>query len=364
MAVTRDLALNKSATQSSICEHSRGKSIVEDAALVNNDDYEPWVSNHTAREASPWWEVDLSEICLIESIHIFNRLEDRHRFCNFTILHSIDHNLWDVAFTKCDPRHFNDLEIPIFGRVQCRFIRIRLDAYEALHLRKVKIYGMPLAELPPKQELIGDYSISAEKITVFSVLFNESLEFLKLLVSNFLHFTGKSERFIININVDIDLSNEPYFVSERVIFCRGKKRSALGASLLLGHLENIRLARDRFSSFDYFVPISSNSLFIRPFSINEIERRLVDRAGAEWYVEPNQIDVVGDHYSLQHHEWWWSNIERQQDFLAFVRNTLQADTLVPMQIEGLLAPAAQWERLADFAPAIEKMSIGLDETAL
>ena len=359
MSALIELAVNRPSTQSSICEYSHGRSVGQDAAFVNNLEFEPWISNHTAREASPWWEVDLEQVCVVHAVHIFNRFEDRHRFCNFTILHSMDRTIWDVAFCKCDPRHFNDIHIPLLTPVECRFVRVRLDGYESLHLRKVKIFGAQKIDSPVDGTLTNQAAKAGEKITVFSVLFNESNAFLRLLIDNFMHFAGEKAFFVINLPEGFEPKLDHPGALKRVAFTCGQKRAGLGHWLLAGHLENVAVADQWLGQYDYFVPIASNSLFIRPFAVELAAERLAAQVAPEWYVEPSLIVETEDRLGVERQDWWYPRIDQQQGFLRFVREIVQTDRLVPMQIEGLLAPAEQWRDLAGLAGPIAEMGKGL-----
>lgn len=357
-----DLALNKPAIQSSICEYSRGKSVSEDAALVVGQNFDPWTFNHTKMEPLPWWEVDLGELSRIESIHIFNRIDARHRFCNFTVLYSIDGERWDVAFCKCDPKHFDDIQIPLYDQIVCRYVRIRLDANDCLHLRKVQIFGRdePL-ENYKKIELLEQ---PASKITVFSVLFNEGSEFLIQLLDNFLNYTDDSTFFIINLPESLQLDRQSIPNSARIAFNHGQKREALGHSLLCGHLENVNFACEWLAEFDYFVPIASNSLFVREFRVDLVEQRLHAQSAITWHIDPTIIREDGGRLDLESHVWWFERVRHQQGFLEFVRDTIKSDVLVPLQIEGLLAPAEQWMSLAKLGLQLADVGKSLDRNFL
>ena len=142
-----NVALDKPALQSSISEWSLGRTIEADACIATNGDITSNIFFHTDHEVSPWWQVDLQEEFIIESIRIFNRRDIPERLKHFTVLTSLTGETgdWLKLYRK-------DTDI-IFGRDDdpfviipdtqwiARFVRIRLDQVGFLHLRECEVLG-------------------------------------------------------------------------------------------------------------------------------------------------------------------------------------------------------------------------------
>ena len=103
---------------------------------------------HTRHEPNPWWQVDLGALHAIESVVIYNRLDQKLRCVDFDILVSDDGESWAVAYAKRDGVPFggadghpfrHDFAPPTTGR----FVRIRLAGNNFLHLDQVEVFGFP-----------------------------------------------------------------------------------------------------------------------------------------------------------------------------------------------------------------------------
>jgi hypothetical protein len=68
--VATNLALNKSATQSSVSAWSHGRTCEEDARGGNNGTISGSYGFHTEKEREPWWQVDLEDVFEIQEIRI------------------------------------------------------------------------------------------------------------------------------------------------------------------------------------------------------------------------------------------------------------------------------------------------------
>jgi hypothetical protein len=141
-----NLALGKPATQSSIGGWSTGKTPEDDARGGNNGYLrEPGAYGfHTEWEMTPWWQVDLEDVFLVEEIRIRNRQGDTAwRLRHFTLLRSDDGETWVECHRKQDDAIFDasPYVVRFDPAVPARFIRIRLDAQEFLHFDQCMIYG-------------------------------------------------------------------------------------------------------------------------------------------------------------------------------------------------------------------------------
>jgi hypothetical protein len=185
------------------------------------------------------------------------------------------------------------------------------------------------------------------------------------MVNNFLHFTPESTHFIINLSTSFEGDIDSFEKHDRVSFIRaGFARKAFGASLLLGHLESVSYADINCPGFDYFVPISSNSLFIKMFDVTAAVERLTSQGATEWYVASTQVVEENDAIGLDSDQWWWKNVNKQKEFLRYLKDDLTLDLLVPHQIEGLFAPFAQWRALATVAKKLQDVSARLEKDSL
>ena len=145
-----DLAHRKPASQSSHSNWSKGATIINDAAFavcgILANDY----AFHTDLEFDPWWQVDLSGDALIEEIEILNRARPPDRFRSFRIDTSFDGEYWKTQFSKYDDKTVsNDPSKPylvVFSvPIRARYVRIVQFGHDVMHLRRVRIFGFPLA---------------------------------------------------------------------------------------------------------------------------------------------------------------------------------------------------------------------------
>lgn len=170
---------------------------------------------------------------------------------------------------------------------------------------------------------------------VFSSLFADSPEYLWSYITNFLSFTDDTVGLVINCG-NIDLSGIDCLEgSERVAIHKGKiKRSKMGSTLLLGHIENLDVAEQTFPDATHFCTTASNTLFIRPFSANDVAAVLHP---ARHFVAKISIDELPD--------WWhWKNVRDDTDFVSFLRDH-GLSHVTYSQIEGLLMPISDWIKI-------------------
>ena len=141
MSKTDDIALNKPATQSSISRYSRGTA-EEDARGANSEtDFDDFAF-HTEWEHNPWWQVDLLEEFIVEKIYLLNRnLCCAERLRHFSLLTSLDGEVWELIYQKADDDVFDDLPLILTGKCLARFIRVRLDGTNCLHFRRLRVFG-------------------------------------------------------------------------------------------------------------------------------------------------------------------------------------------------------------------------------
>lgn len=169
---------------------------------------------------------------------------------------------------------------------------------------------------------------------VFSCLFAEDLEYMKYYIKNFLIFTDESCVLIINS------SNQANFYELNPGFGRvyvhsgSTRRSKVGPTLLLGHLENFAVAREKFGLFGYFCTTASNALFVNRLR-GEIAPELMTHRGGDNAFDVDRLPVV----------WHWPKVEQDPLFLNYLRS-IGLTAIRNSQIEGLCAAREDWDHVA------------------
>ncbi len=95
--------------------------------------------SHTAYQAQPWWRVDLGASQEIGQVVLWNRGDccaDRLR--DFTVSLSEDGVNWST--TRSFPGSAGALTVADFARARGRYVRVRLNKTEFLHLGEVEVY--------------------------------------------------------------------------------------------------------------------------------------------------------------------------------------------------------------------------------
>ncbi len=145
----RNLAIGKSAAQSSVSTWSHGRTLEEDAACVVSGIFTGSFSNHTDLDDPAWWRVDLERICRIDQVRIFNRVSEKNimlRTSRFEIQLSDDDHAWQTVFRKTSDtlvgcsKHTPYVWAPD-RPVAARFVRIQIIGRQFLHLDQVEIFG-------------------------------------------------------------------------------------------------------------------------------------------------------------------------------------------------------------------------------
>ncbi|WP_174300823.1 FkbM family methyltransferase [Caulobacter sp. S45] len=146
MSSTINLALGKPAFQSSICTWSMGRTREEDAAFANDGVLDREHGNHTDLERSPWWRVDLGDEYVIDRICLYNRCAHAERLSRFSVLVSLDGVTWRSIFRKANLTVFGaspdePFVIDVKGAASARWVKIRSDADQVLHIRECQVFG-------------------------------------------------------------------------------------------------------------------------------------------------------------------------------------------------------------------------------
>ncbi len=147
LAVNR--ALNRPATQSSVCEWSNFATPEADARGANNGRITGGAGFHTAFEDGPWWQVDLGADYAVARVIVYNRMEHRERCTRLSVSGSADGESFVLRGAKLDAALFGGLDDnPYVFRFDPaftgRFIRLTLIGEGFLHLDEVEIYGEPV----------------------------------------------------------------------------------------------------------------------------------------------------------------------------------------------------------------------------
>ena len=132
--------------QSSIGQHSRLRDPAANAQGANAGATTGGVGIHTDIEQNPWWQVDLQDEHEIREIKLFNCLLLRERLRHFSILFATAPDDWREVFSKRDDEDFGGADgspftIEFAPGIRGRYIRLRLDAENALVFDQIKVYG-------------------------------------------------------------------------------------------------------------------------------------------------------------------------------------------------------------------------------
>jgi len=108
---------------------------------------------HTAPESDPWWQVDLGEVRRLDRVVLYNRCDGGFaaRMKDFSILLSDVGRAWRAVYRHGGAVFYGatdgkPLTVALPGG-KGRFLRIRLNGTEYLHLDEVEVYGPDDAEV-------------------------------------------------------------------------------------------------------------------------------------------------------------------------------------------------------------------------
>ena len=144
-----NIALGRPATQSSVCEWSRGKTVADDAAGAVNGSFTGSYQFHTDQEHQPWWQVDLGAACDIHEVWLYNRVENSGlsaRGNDLAILLSPDGRRWTEAYRREDQPVYggadgHPLRVQLVPVRKARHVRVMLLGSGLLHLDQIEVYG-------------------------------------------------------------------------------------------------------------------------------------------------------------------------------------------------------------------------------
>ncbi|MDB5591355.1 hypothetical protein, partial [Enterovirga sp.] len=170
---------------------------------------------------------------------------------------------------------------------------------------------------------------------VFSCLFTESPEYLRMYVRNFLTFTGDDCALVINHNGAID-DAEVRAISPRVFAHAGPTRRAkLGPTLLLGHIESYEYACRHIGEFGYFCTMASNALFVDRLQGSDVAEAVGQGRTARAEYDPAQLPGF----------WHWPKVKEDALVTGYF-DRLGIRRIDNAQIEGFCTSKKDWGRIA------------------
>ncbi|WP_215763330.1 hypothetical protein [Acetobacter sp. P1H12_c] len=269
----------------------------------------------------------------------------------FSILLSSDKKNWKNIYTKTLlTKNKLDFNLSI-NENNIKFIKIRLDRIGYLKIKTLSFFG--------EKSLYADSTAHfiIEK-TAYSVLFNETYEYLEKYISNFLMFTDENCFLFVNLSKSLNIDIEKLIHSSRVMLFFGDiERDKSGNTLLLGHLECFRYASNYNVSFKYFCTLASNSLFIRNFSLSSVVNQLSQKHQMPVSVERNYVNDLDVCFGdiPDNSTWMWSHIANLDGLHDHLRNKMGLDKLSVTQIEGLFAEFSEWRLVEKYFHEIEEI---------
>ncbi len=149
-----NVALGRTARQSSLSFWSKGRTINEDAMMAVNGDSNKDYGFHTNREQFPWWMVDLEFTATIREVRVYNRKgppELQKRAAPLLIDISLDGVKWHTIKKTRKDEYFGEndggatpLIVLLEKDVNARYLKITIDRDDAiLHLAEIEVYGYP-----------------------------------------------------------------------------------------------------------------------------------------------------------------------------------------------------------------------------
>ena len=178
----QNVALHKPATQSSTSSWSKSPLPEKDARGANNGDMSGEMGFHTIDEQDPWWQVDLTASFCVRKICLFNRRHKAERLRFFSLLVSMDGEVWRTVFRKDDPQIFGRSSsspyiVTLPEGVVARYVRVRLDGCAPLHFSELEVYGDEVTSSDGKESIefalteeVRSFGLSTESIGQITIL--------------------------------------------------------------------------------------------------------------------------------------------------------------------------------------------------
>lgn len=140
-----NVAFHKPATQSSTSQWSVSGDRAIDAGVATSGNLDSPQCFHTGNEFQPWWQVDLRGAFSVGRIVLLNRDGFQDRCRRFTLFRSLDGMEWFEVHRKTSDDLFDEYGVDFPDKFLARFVRLRLDGANFLHLRQVQVFGAPCA---------------------------------------------------------------------------------------------------------------------------------------------------------------------------------------------------------------------------
>ena len=179
---TSNLALNKTATQSSVIFGA-----VASRAIDGNTNGDFLANSVTATnmEINPWWELDLGDVYQIEDINIWNRTDNRpDRLSNFYVFVSdVPFNSNNLNTTINQAGVSNYYQSPNAGTPSVitvgrtgRYVRVQLNYTEHLTIAEVEVMGCSTAvDITPPAVVLSTSSNIVNSAFIVNADFNEAV---------------------------------------------------------------------------------------------------------------------------------------------------------------------------------------------
>lgn len=141
------ISRGKTATASSV-HPGHGLTLPPDANRAVNGVIDGTRKFHTAREANPWWQVDLGGLTSIGAIHVYNTSDHTAARCrDISLSVSIDGTSWAELVAKRDGTPVGNLISGPFiwsgpGAAWGRYVRVTLLGEDYLHLDQVEVFDI------------------------------------------------------------------------------------------------------------------------------------------------------------------------------------------------------------------------------
>ncbi|THD45382.1 MAG: FkbM family methyltransferase [Bradyrhizobium sp.] len=136
-----DIARGRPATQSSVCDWSTFPEPEREAAIVNGATADPDRFCHTGWEPWPWWQVEFDGAYDLHHVRVRNRRGVEQRLKRFSLLGSLDGEIWRELHRKSDGAEFHVYDAAIVDARPARWLRLRLDGVEFLHISQCEVFG-------------------------------------------------------------------------------------------------------------------------------------------------------------------------------------------------------------------------------
>lgn len=316
----------------------------------------------------PYFTFKLSSLVLIDQITF--QFVSSSTLRRFIVYISMDNERFFPVYAKTDetePSRLWTVDIPQNLKKLARFVKVQSSDNATFFVNDLQVTGeCPLIEKPA--------SVAIKKIEqkiAFSCLFNETPQFLRSYVRNFILHTDASCALFVNLGRSYNYSAiiDEFRHYSNVIFFTGQTiRKAWGATLLLGHIENFEEAKRYDAEFSYFCTVSSNTLFVKPFDIEPVvdtfSLNAVVPLCTERFYDQNVKVNIENIPDLSNKTWPWHELTEERLISDKLQGRIGNKFFYVGQIEGFLTSFACWERISDLQDILAEISVALRHNTL